>query len=254
MFYKADELRKYVLSAVDGEIGKIEDLYFDDRFWIVRYVVANAGGWLGGRLVVLSPHAIVSVDPDNGLAATNLTKAQIENGPSPDEAVPVSRQFETAASDYFGWPQYWYGAGDPWAVYGPPIPIKDDVIIPGNESWESNLRSAKEVTGYKVAATDGDIGHVADFVIDQQNWAIRYLVVDTRDWWPGKHVLVSWRWAESVSWWDREISVRLSRDAIKRAPEYDRDTVVTREYEIALCRHYGREGYWTEEGCDPESD
>jgi uncharacterized protein YrrD len=249
MLREGETVLGYHLGALDGQIGKIEDLYFDDRYWVIRYLVVNTGSWLEGRSVLISPYSVTALDHESETILTDLTKAQIENSPPASEAIPVSRQSEAAINEYYGWPAYWYGAG-PWGPYTiPPVPLVDRMPEKTRESWDSNLRSTREVSGYRVEATDGDLGHVADFLIDDESWAIRYLVVDTRNWLPGKHVLVSWEWADSVDWGERMVSVGLSREAIKAAPEYDRDTTVSREYEGSLCRHYGREGYWTEEGC-----
>jgi uncharacterized protein YrrD len=254
MLHNAEDALGYSLDADDGEIGEIDDLYFDDRFWTIRYLVVNTGSWLAGRRVLISPYAVSSMDEKAQTIATNLTKAQVENSPPASEAVPVSRQFETSISDYYGWPFYWYGTGG-WGGYTvPPVPLEPAASEEDQESWDSDLRSVREVKGYRVAASDGDIGHVTDFLIEDKSWVIRYLVVDTRNWWPGRHVLVSWEWAEAVDWGERTVSVKLTREAIKSAPEYDRDASVTREYEMDLCRHYGEEGYWSGEACGPNGE
>ena len=247
MLRNAETLHKYTLGAVDGEIGKVKDLYFEDRFWTVRYLVADTGNWLEERLVLISPYALVSVDGEGEIITTNLTRKQIENSPPADSAKPVSRQFEALYHGYYQWPEYWYGPYA-WGAYPYPVPVSERISEEEQTSWDSHLRSAREVEGYGVGATDGDIGHVAEFVIDDKDWAIRYLVVDTRNWWPGKHVLISPQWIERVSWDDRKVYVDLARDTIKDAPEYSRDSVITRESEIELFLHYSSEGYWTQAG------
>ena len=248
MLRKAEALHKYTLGAVDGEIGKVKDFYFDDRYWTVRYLVADTGNWLEEKLVLISPYALVSVDEEREIIATDLTKKQIENNPLADANKPVERQFEVIYHDYYEWPAYWYGQYA-WGAYEFPAPILERISQDEETSWDSHLRSVQEVDGYGVGAADGDIGHIADFVIDDKDWSIRYLVVDTRSWWPGKHVLMPSQWIERVSWGERGVNVDLARDTIKEAPEYTRDSVLTREYEIELCCHYGREGYWAQGGC-----
>jgi hypothetical protein len=113
--------------------------------------------------------------------------------------------------------------------------------------WDTHLRSTREVTSYHLHALDGEIGHVDDFIIDDDTWAIRYLVVATKNWWPGKKVLISPRWIESVSWDDRKVVIGLSRETIKAAPEYTDESLLTRDYETGLHRYYDREGYWVDE-------
>ena len=244
MLRKAEALHKYTLRATDGEIGKVKDFYFDDQFWTVRYLIADTGNWLEQKLVLISPYALVSVDDEREIIATNLTRKQIENSPFADADKPVSRQFEALYHEYYQWQGYWYGSLA-WEADPYPAPVREKISQDEQASWDSHLRSVREVEGYGVGAGGGDIGHIAEFVIDDKDWAIRYLVVDTRNWWPGKHVLISPQWIERVSWDDRKVYVDLARDAIKDAPEYPRASVITREYETELFLHYIREGYWT---------
>ena len=117
----------------------------------------------------------------------------------------------------------------------------------GEKPWDPHLRSTHAVTGYHIHAKDGDIGHVEDFVIDDETWAIRYLVIDTKNWWPGKSVLVSPSWIQRVSWDESKVFVNLTRESIKRSPEYSEETLLTRDYETGLHSHYQYPGYWVEE-------
>lgn len=248
MLHTGQKLRDYKLSAQEEEIGNVEDLYFDDRFWTIRYLVADAGGWLTGRLVLISPHAVVSVDADQELVTTNLTKRQIEEGPSPDADPPVSRQFEISYHGYYGYSPYWVGPYA-WGAFAQPLSIPEKLRDEEQPSWDSHLFSTVEMTGtlgYRVEATDDEMGHIADIVVDDYDWAIRYLVVDTRNWWPGKHVLIAPQWLRAVDWASQAVAVDLTRDTIKEAPEYDDDRPISREYEEELHRYYQRQGYWSE--------
>ncbi len=247
MLLKAKALYAYALDAQDGQIGKVKDFYFDDRTWTTRYLVADTGTWLGERLVLVSPHAVLSVDAKAESIAIRLTRKQIEDSPWADSEKPVSRQFETVYHEYYGWPDW--GSLYQWAAYPVPESPIEIEVQDEESSWDEHLGSTREVAGYRVAAADGEIGHVADFVIDGESWAIRYVDVETRNWWPGRHVLMSPEWMERVSWTDHKVFVDLSREAIERAPEYSPDTDISREYEARLCRHYGREGYWSRADC-----
>jgi hypothetical protein len=113
-----------------------------------------------------------------------------------------------------------------------------------SESVDSHLRSSEAVTGYHVEAADGEIGHLDSFVIDDEAWAIRYVEVATRNWLPGKKVLVSPAWIEKVSWEDSKVSAGLTRETIQNAPEYLDSSPITRDYENRLYVHYGRPPYW----------
>ena len=243
MLHKAEDLRDYQLLTKDGEAGKIDDFSFDDRFWTVRYLVLQTGNWLTPRQVLVSPYAVAKVDEPARRIEVNLTQEQIENSPAPETDPPVSRQFEVEYHDYFGWPYYWYGMSV-WGAYPQPLVMPPRVSEEEKNAWDHTLRSTREVRGYQVIAADGGIGHVAGFIVDDQTWTIRYLVIDPRSFWPGKHVLLSPAWVEGIDWQSRTLSVSLDRETIKLAPEYDSDMAITREYETRLHRHYDRDGYW----------
>ncbi len=251
MLHRAKTLREYKLDSLDGEMGRVNDFYFDDEHWTVRYLVADTGNWLRGRLVLISPYALVAAIKDEEHIAVDLSKKQIEESPSIFTDKPVSRQFEREYYGYYGWGSYW-GGPFPWGAYSYPYPgpaTAEEERPAGDEEkeWDPHLRSVRNVTGYNIEASDGEIGHVEDFVIDDVTWAIRYLIVDTRNWWPGKKVLISPQWIERVSWSNSKVFVNLTRDAIKQAPEYADDSVLNREYEAGLHGHYGRDGYWKTE-------
>ena len=248
MLIKAKTLNGYKLASLDGEIGKVKEFYFDDRHWTIRYLVAETGTWLASRKVLISPYALNSAIESEKDISVNLTKKQIEKSPSIDSHKPVSRQFENDYYGYYGWPTYWSGT----SVWGDNPFIERDrnkwgQFVKGAKSWDSHLRSTHAVTGYHLQALDGEIGHVEDFIIDDENWTIRYLVVATKNWWPGKKVLVSPLWIERMSWDDSKVFTNLSRQTIKESPEYSEESLLTRDYEIALHHHYDRKGYWIDE-------
>jgi len=247
MLNKAKTMKGYKLNGLDGELGTVEEFYFDDRHWTVRYLVANTGTWLSDRQVLISPYALGFVNVDARVIGIDLTKKQIDGSPSLDSDKPVSRQFETDYYKYYGWPLYW-GGPNMWGNY-PYIARereKCEEAVQAESSWDPHLRSVRDVTGHHIQATDGEIGHVEDFIIDDNTWAIRYLVVDTRNWWPGKRILVSPRWIERVSWSEDKVFVNLPRETIKEAPAYT-EQQLTRDYESELHGHYKRQGYWVDE-------
>jgi hypothetical protein len=115
------------------------------------------------------------------------------------------------------------------------------------KAWDPHLRSTDDVSGHNIQAADGEIGHVEDFIVDDETWAIRYLIIDTRNWWPGKKVLISPKWIERVSWSESKVFVNLLRETIKQSPEYTEESPLTRDYETKLHRHYNRQEYWDDE-------
>jgi uncharacterized protein YrrD len=255
MLEKVKILEGYKLHSLDGEIGKVKDFYFDDQHWTIRYLIVDTGNWLIGRQVLISPHAVSSVNRNDRDISVRLTKAQIEKSPPLSDDKPVSRQFESHFNDYYGFTPYWSGpfiwgaspypymSGDyPNAVHDREQEMETAQVE--REAWDRHLRSTQAVTGYHIQAADGEIGHVSDFIIDAKSWTIRYMVIDTKNWWPGKKVLVSPMWVERINWSESKVFVSLSRESIKLAPEYTEQSLLTRDYEVRLHRHYKRPAYW----------
>lgn len=256
MLRSIDALHGYSLAAIDGDIGSVEDCYFDDELWTVRYLVADTGGWLSGRKVLITPPALRESDWRGERLGLALTREQIEQSPDIDTDKPISRQREAEYFGYYGYPPYWGGLGL-WGAYSypymmvPPVPVLPAAAparrgaVTMREAGDEHLRSVRAVTGYDIAALDGEIGHVDDFILDDQDWAIRWLVVSTGAWLlGGRKVLVSPRWVAGVSWGRRQVDIDLLRVAIEGSPEYDPTMPVNREYEARLYDYYGRPVYW----------
>lgn len=245
MLCKAKTVKGYRLEGYDGEVGKVMEFYFDDRHWTIRYLVADTGRWLTDRQVLISPYALVDISRAERHITVNLTKKQIEESPPLSSDKPVSRQFEEEYYGYYEWPMYWAGPFM-WGAY--PYIVRNGNTLrespPDEAPGDPHLRSTQEVSGYSIHATDGDFGYVEDFIIDDETWAIRYLVVDTKNGWPGRKVLVSPQWIQRVSWSETKVFVNLPRDIIKGSPDYTSDSLISREYEQQLHRHYNRQGYW----------
>jgi hypothetical protein len=248
MFNETKKLKCYILESRDGPIGKVKEFYFDDEHWTVRYLVADTGSWLTGRQVLISPYALEEVNQDGRYVGVNLTRKQIENSPSLSSDKPVSKQFEESYFDFYRYPVYWSGSYL-WG-YSPYLNRDPENWLPSYQngrSWDPHLRSTHDVIGHHVEATDGMIGHVCDFILDDASWEIHYLVVDTQNWWPGRKVLISPHWVNRVSWSESKVYVDLTRDKIRHSPVFTSGIPLTRDYEAALHRHYSRKGYWIAE-------
>ncbi len=250
MLRSVNELKDQAIHAIDGELGHIDHFLFDDAHWTIRYLVVETG--FLGRKVLISP---LSIDPrqnSDGLHLS-LTKAQIQNSPDIDTDKPVSRQRETEYFNYFGYPYYW---SEPGLMGGTRYPIRhqttnhdeaDSTAKPEHgKNEDPHLRSTNEVIGYYIEASDGDIGHVEDFLIDDESWAIRYMIVDTVNWWPGKKVVVAPQWIRDVSWKESKVFVDLPQERIKNAPEYDPAAIIDRGYEERLYDYHQKQKYWNE--------
>ena len=253
MFTNSKDLKGLVIRGTDGELGTVDQLYFDDQTWAIRYLTVETGGWLGGRQVLISPMSIIGADWQSKRLDVALTKNQVENAPNIDTHKPVSRQHEAAYLSYYGYPYYWEGPYL-WGSAYYPSGLANPAFTAANadkirmESADSHLRSTEFVTGYHIEAKDGEIGHVDRFIIDEEAWAIRYLEVATQNWWPGKKVLLSPAWVERVSWEESKVFVGVTRKAIQSCEEYIDGTPITREYENRVYFHYGRPPYWLNEG------
>jgi hypothetical protein len=230
----------------------------------VRYFVVDAGSWLSSRKVLVSPLSVQQPDWPGKTLSVSITKVQVSNSPNIDTDKPVSRQNEEQYLGYYGYPYYWGGTGlwgDAMYPYSM-VPSydgdgpewlerqrEDEVALAAERARHRNddphLRSCEAVQGYHVKASDGEIGHVSGFLVDDATWAIRYLVVDTSNWWMGHKVLIAPPWIIGVQWSDKTVSVDLTRDAVQASPVYDPKAVMDRAWERNLHQHYDRTGYWS---------
>jgi len=228
MLQSLKQLYGYKLGASDGDIGQVKDFYFDDRNSAVRYVVADTGKWLPGRQVLLSPHAFGSRSPAEKVMFVNLTRKQIADSPAMETHKPVSRQYEEEYHRFYGWPYYWEGDGLWGGTRGFPIlevpydffPGKPAAAQPELKGADVGLRSAQNVSGYHIQATDGIIGHVYDFLMDDKTWAINQLVVKTGHRFTGKEVQIPMSQVERISYKESTVHVKLTREAVEKSPEH----------------------------------
>ena len=256
MLRSVNNLKGFKIFATDGEIGDVEQFYFDDERWALRYIVVNTGSWLTRRQVLISPFSVVTVDRKNSNLHVDLTKSQVEKSPEIDTQKPVSRRMEAAYSDHYGYPYYW-GSPFLWGTEEYPAPVAQQLTpiaaatATGVDAapvritlGDVHLRSTEEVSSYHIAATDGQIGYVEDFIAEDSSWVIRYLAIDTRSWLPGKKVLVSPQWVSLIDWAQGKVHVNLSREGVKQSPEYKASEMISREYETQLYQHYRQPNYW----------
>jgi sporulation protein YlmC with PRC-barrel domain len=217
------------LDATDGEIGKVEDFYFDDHTWTIRYLIVKTGSWLSEMEVLISSQALLKHSWESGIFPVNLSRGQVRDSPAIDTHRPVSRQHEEQLANYYAWQPYWGSAFVPGHVWGviPSTPVINPGMLRDPETIKKNtedhhLRSCRKVTGYHIHAIDGDIGHVNDFILDDQTWQISYLVIDTHNWIGGKKVLVAVRHITEVQWENSKVVVDLSVDAVKNSITVDK--------------------------------
>ncbi|TDE18100.1 PRC-barrel domain containing protein [Dyadobacter psychrotolerans] len=237
----------FTMGAIDGEIGKVKEFYFDDNAWTIRYLIIETGSWLFGRKVLISPQAVLTSDWENKVFLVNLTKEQIKNSPEIDTEKPVSRQQEIELYAHYPWTGYWGGGiwaggmGTSGMMMSPSLPLETAVHekLHSEEAINPHLRSTDHVTGYNIKAIDGEVGDVEDFVIDEGTWKLAFMVVDTGNWFPGKKVLISPNWIKDIQWDTSDVMVNASVKQIKDSPEYDANTYLSDGYETNLHTYYG---------------
>jgi len=231
-------LTGYKIAGDDGDIGRIRDFYFDDDTWTVRYVVADTGKWIPDRGVVISPDKIGQPDHNRQALPVTLSRKRIEQGPIIPQGLPISRSDESKLSKHFGWISYWPNAKEkpPSAV---PIPVKSGNGN-GCETDGFQLRSAHGMIGYALEARDGQVGSVADLLMETADWGVCYIVVDVQNWMEGEQLLLAPHWLNSVCWKTGQCRVGASRCQVENSPRHESSVRICREYEICLCEYYNR--------------
>ena len=248
MLRSLNEILGYVLMGKDGQMGKIHDFFFSDDDWTIRYLVMDTGPWIFGRKVLISPHVLQQPDWASESIPVNLTREEVKSGPDVDVAKPVSRKYEEELLAHYNWPVYWgvtpTQSGHPF--FAPPYLFAKDDNTNDETARQSHLRSAAEMVDYQIFATDGKIGSVSDFILDDENWQIRYMLVDTADSQldAEKKVLVALEWISKINVGSGEVHIDLTQDAIKFSPAFDPTLPVNRQYEEVLYDYYGRPKYW----------
>jgi uncharacterized protein YrrD len=248
MLHTVQSLIGNKVHAADGDLGIVEDFYFDDQTWTVRYMVVNTGNWISGRTVLISPVSLGTPDWESKRFPVNLTQDQIRNSPDINTEQPVSRQHEVELSQYYAWPTYWGSGFGVGGLYGmtPLPPIINERTMANDEAsaqarqGDPHLRSTRNVRGYRIHATDGEIGHVNDYIVDDEQWTIRFLIVDTRDWLLGRKVLLPPHWITRVEWGDSSVYVDLPRESVRTSPEFDGSQPVSKAYEDIHDEYYER--------------
>ncbi len=232
----------YTIKGTDGEIGKVEEFYFDDRTSTIRYMVVKTGGWFSDKKVLISPEAFQKSEWETKTFSVNLTQEKIKNSPDIDTDKPVSRQHEELMRGYYSWPGY-FGYGY-WGLgmWGYPFfeesAEEKEMTATAHANDNPHLRSTHEVIGYDIHATDGDIGEVEDFLVDDNTWKIDFMVIDTGHWFSGKKVLISPERIKEIDWETGTVIIDTTIEQVKSSPEYDPKQELTEAYTLMLHNHY----------------
>ena len=260
MLRSIKDMEGATIGAADGIIGRVKDFYFDDEAWVIRYLVVEVREGQLQRSVLISPISIGQPNWAERTIPISLTRKQVADSPDIDTDKPVSRQQQMGYLGYYGYGSYWGGGGLWGASLYPDVlqaglqhresrtdkAARTDGVI-GQQPDDPHLRSSNAVRRYYVHASDGDLGRVGGFLVEDRSWAIRYLIVNTSNWWLGHEVLIAPLWIDRIDWAECTVSVGLTREAIKRSPPYDSVSPLDREQEAGIHTHYGRTGYWPRE-------
>jgi hypothetical protein len=235
---------------------------------VIRYLVVETGAWLLQRRVLISPISIDQPNWASKILPVSITREQVRSSPDIDTDQPVSRQHERSYFGCYGYPYYWGGGGLWGASLYPNLMHSTsgygaigaanreeqaqnaraaEADADRHQTDDSHLRSGNAIMRYRVHATDGDIGHVGGLIVDEDTWAIRYLIVNTSNWWLGHEVIIAPKWIDDFEWLDRKLVVGLSRQAVTNAPPYSSTATLNREEELRTHSHHGRIGYWQNE-------
>lgn len=242
MLTSLNKMIGWTVTASDGPIGHITAAFFNDQTWVIRYLVVDTGVWLAKREVLVSPFSINNMSIADGNVDVSLTREQVRTSPDIDTHKPISRQHEIAHQKHFTYPSFWGARG---VLLGEPYSMTPALSSPATDptpfevgacnertSTDAHLRSSVSVTGYSIIGTDADIGqtstghtsigHVKDFIFDEQLWAIKYLVVDTGGCLTGgRSVLLDICFVKSIAWETSSLRVSLTRGEVDAGPEYD---------------------------------
>jgi hypothetical protein len=258
MLRKLHSLKSFVVHGRNGKLGKVDDFYFDQKQFVVRYLVIDTGNWLEHEQTLISTHAIDNIDFDSSKVYVDLSSEQLENSPSIEQNEPISKTKEKALIEYFGWPDYWKkthsseselihaGITERKKLLNFKTLQKEDEAKQKAKKVDSNLRSLEEIRGYKIHAKDDKFGHLEDlFVEEKDSWIIRYLLIDTRNIMEGKLVIIAPDWIESINWFDKEIFIDKDKKEIEESPEYiEEKAPIDKNYEELLYDHYDEKKYW----------
>ncbi|HKX29936.1 MAG TPA: PRC-barrel domain-containing protein [Blastocatellia bacterium] len=222
MLRSAKKLIGIPVQALDGPIGSVLDLYFDDRLWRIRYLVVDTGQLLPGRKVLISPSAAGVVSRGARVLPVLLTRRQVIGCPEIYADPPVSRQQERVRAEWDGWSEISSDRSGPVgsSVTGGCPPMDRSMRLKTDENFDSHLRSAGEVTGYCLLASDGQVGRVEDLLIGDGLRTVRYLIASLENRLPEKTVLVAPVWVDEICWNGKRVEVALPGGIIRECPNY----------------------------------
>ncbi|HDR88121.1 MAG TPA: PRC-barrel domain containing protein [Bacteroidetes bacterium] len=233
------DLTGFTIEAMDGPKGKVKDFLFDEESWIIRYLEADWGSWFNKNRVLIPRIFLKDPDWKNRKFPVSLTRENIESCPDPEEHMPVSRKYEAELHKHYRVENYWPMEPAGANMFYPPRPMHIPVKIVNEDDLDTRLRSTEEVTGYHIKTLDGTLGHVEDLIVDDDDWQIVYLIVDTSNWLPwSKKVMLPIEFVGEISYVAQQARIDMKSDAVREAPEADLSQAMSLDAEKALYDFY----------------
>ena len=214
------DLKEYELETTDGATGRISDLYVEDGFWFIRYLVVSSGFWLNQQELLLLPDSVTEIVPETRRLHLKLTEQQLRDSPPRDRHLPISRQYEEQLADHYGWARYWLPATLLGSGHAPTLPANmtaGEKPLDSAEDGEPALRSLNELLSYELRASQGEILPLANMVVSTKNWQLRYLLVPEEG--MGDRP-VSLDFVTHCSWEERAIQLSLTPAQLQRQEPY----------------------------------
>jgi hypothetical protein len=199
MIIASKHLQGVCVVGSEGAAGCVLDVLFDDRSWHVKYLVVRLGGRLSAWHVLLKPDLVTHAAWTERELHVPLSGREFRQLPGVQSDPPVAYRQELQAARFSAWE-----AGR-----------IEDVVLDG----DPHLRNMRAVTGHRVEASDGPVGRIAEFIIDDEYWTVRYVVVNTGRLLPSLRVLIAPTWVETISWEDRVVRLSATREELESSHE-----------------------------------
>lgn len=246
MYRSLKELNGYSIQAIDGDKGKVKNFLFDEETWIIRYLDIDLGNFFIEKRVLIPKEQLGTPEWDNKHFPVKLSVKRIEDSPGLEHDLPVSRKYEAELAKHYEVVPYWPNDMLLYPNRESMFMSNQIIRIPKNMNKEkgvdTSLRSFSEVRGYLIKSPDDSFGHIEDLIIDDLDWQIVYVILDTKNIVPwSRQVVLPIEFIKEISFPDREVRIDLSKETIKNAPEYDPDKIMNYEYERSIYDFYGNE-------------
>jgi sporulation protein YlmC with PRC-barrel domain len=230
------DLSGYSVRALDGDVGRVRELYFDDAQWQVRHVVVDVGRWSRSRRVLVSPSAIAEILWEHRRLVLTATRDQVWAWPEASADQPVARQLESRRRSQANWAVT--VAGDALTSYSEALRTPTFEPLNANGTpFDPHLRTSRVVVGLDLRAEGASVGRIADLVLDDASWEVLYLVVAWHD---GKRFALPTNCVRRIAPEEKAVTAGVDSTALASSPRLEPATLFTRQYEQAVRQHFAR--------------